>query len=206
MPGAPGGAVRLRPAFALPPSRGAARPGARAGAAARPFRLFPGLPGPDAPCGRGGPRSPGDQRGAEGGAPSPGKRARQLGQLAHLLPDRLVPRRSHSKPPVDRPLSQRDAGGGARHRPRFSPGHPRGADPTGVPALRPGARGAGLLVRHLQAAQRRAGHRQGVGAAAPGPGQAGQAQRRRVQQAPAGGDALAARSSGTRSKRRSGGI
>ena len=60
--------------------------------------------------------------------PAAGPRARQLGRLDRLLPDRPLARRPGAGGALARPLPQPRARLGARHRPRLPARHPREAD------------------------------------------------------------------------------
>ena len=130
---------------------------------AQPGRLLPALPR-SARAGRG--RSPtrcaATSTGARARQSAAGPRARLVGQLDRLLPDRPLARRSAQAQPLLRPLPERGAALDPRYRPRFPARDPRAADRAGLRALRARARGAGLRLLHLQAAQRRARRRQGA--------------------------------------------
>ena len=95
----------------------------------------------------------------------PGPRARQLGRLDRLLPDRPLARRPGAGRALARPLHQPRAHLGAGHRPRLPARHPREADRRGLRALRPRALGARRELLDLPRAGRDPRRRQGARAA-----------------------------------------
>ena len=99
-----------------------------------------------------------------GGAqrPAAGPRARQLGRLDRLLPDRPLARRPGAGRALARPLHQQRAHLGARHRPRLPARHPREADRRGLRALRPRALGTRRELLDLSRARRDPRRRQGA--------------------------------------------
>ena len=107
-------------------------------------------------------------RGSARGGAAARARARLQRQLDRLLPDRPLPHRPGRGQPLRGALPQRRRGDGPRHRPRLPPRHPRGADPARPRDLRGRPLGPGRGLPDLPAARRRAGPRQGPGAAAAG--------------------------------------
>ena len=145
------GALRRRERPQAPRAR-AARRRAEADRRARPRRLLP------APLGgaraRARVRARGARRLGRAQRPAAGPRARQLGRLDRLLPDRPLARRPGAGRALARPLHQQRADLGARHRPRLPARHPREADRRGLRALRPRALGARRELLDLPRARR----------------------------------------------------
>ena len=150
----------LQPERPQAPRAPAARGGARPDRRARPRRLLP------PPLGGARARTRGGARGArprlDAARPAARARARLLGRLARLLPDRALARRSGREQPLARPLPQPRARVGAGHRPRLPARHPREAHRPRRRALRAGARIARRGLRHLPLARRDPGRRQGA--------------------------------------------
>jgi hypothetical protein len=99
-------------------------------------------------------RGRGSRRRARAQRPTAWPRARQLGGLDRLLPDRPLARRPGARGAFARPLPQPGNGLGAGHRPRLSARHPREADRRGLRALRPRALGARRELLDLPRARR----------------------------------------------------
>ncbi len=81
-------------------------------------------------------------------------RARILGLLAGVLPDRPLPHRSDREQAGAGALPARGPARAARHRPGLPPRHPRAADPARARALRQRSRGAGGGLPDLSRARR----------------------------------------------------
>ena len=144
-------------------ARAAPRRGARPDRAHRPRRLLPPALGgarARARSGAGGARRVGRAAGAAAGT-----RPRLVRRLDRLLPHRPLARRSRRRRSLARPLPQRRAVVGARHRPRLPPRHPRAADRARDGEVRPRARGARRVVRDVSLARRDPRRRQGARAA-----------------------------------------
>ena len=101
-------------------------------------------------------------RGSPRHALPPGPRARQLGRLDRLLPDRPLARRSGRGRPLARALPQPGALLGPRYRPRLPARHPREADRRGHRALRARARRARRRVLDVPLARGDPRPRQGA--------------------------------------------
>ncbi len=183
-PGRAGARVRP-PARRALPQRPQARAGARAaGRGAGPDR--PPRPGRLLPAA---PRHPG--AGARGGAAgAPGRigaalaaaraRARLVGRLDRLLPDRALAHRPGRERPLPGALPQPRHGVGARHRPRLPARRPRAAHRGDHRPLRPRARGPGGGLPHLPHPHGDPPAGRGPGAARGRPGAAGAPRRRLV--------------------------
>ena len=142
------------------PRPGSPRRGARADRRARARRLLP------APLGgaraRRASRAGGARPRLAAALAAAGPRARQLGRLARLLPDRPLARRPRRGRPLARALPQPRARLGARHRPRLPARHPREADRRAHRALRPRARRARRELLDLPLPRRDPRPRQGA--------------------------------------------
>ena len=161
-----GGALRR---LRRPVARGGPHPlrgRARADRPARARGLLP--PPPRGARARPGVRARGARARLAAHAPAARPWAGQLGRVDRLLPDRALARRPGRERPLARPLPERGARGGARHRPRLPARHPGEADRPGHRAVRARARGARRELRDVPLAGRDPRRRQGARPAARG--------------------------------------